>query len=145
MGEVSMTKDKPYRILLWGIGTRYNQMKNIISWYEVTHQFEVVGITAKVLPGFAKLDGYTFVKPFEVSFDYIIVLSDKYFNEIVQNAVSEYGISASKFIKYRILLVPDLNFSDYIKLKESKISIISNNCWGGNCISYTWVGMPFTI
>lgn len=134
-----MDKDKVYRILLWGIGAKYNQMKNTISWYELTHQFIVVGLTSKVMPDFAKVDGYTIVRPYEVSYDYIVVLSDKYFNDIVSEAAQEYAIPINRFIKYSVLQIPNLNFSDYIKLRESGISIISNNCWGG--IAYNTLGL----
>lgn len=134
-----MAQNKIYRILLWGIGAKYNQMKNTVSWYELTHQFTVVGLTSKILPDFTVLDGYKVVKPYEVSYDYIVVLSDKYYNDIVLEAVSEYDIPVRKFIKYQVLQIPNLNFRDYIRLKESGISIISNNCWGG--IVYHTLGL----
>lgn len=134
-----MTQEKVYRILLWGIGAKYNQMKNTIAWYELTHQFEVVGITANIMPDISMLDGYRIVKPYEVSYDYVLVLSDKYFDNITQDAACKYDIHRNKFIKYQVLQIPNLNFENYIRLKESNISIISNNCWGG--VAYNTLGL----
>jgi uncharacterized protein (DUF1919 family) len=122
------------RVLLWGLGVDYNRARNIIRLYEYTGQLEVVGITARDLPSYKKFDGYELVEREDicnVEYDYIIVLSNKYFNDIVINAMDSYHISRNKFINGEVLFIPNLNFDKYIRLIESNISIISNNCWGG--------------
>lgn len=122
------------RLLLWGIGAIYNQMKNIISWYELKGQIQVVAVTAKELPVYERLDDYPIVSPdkvMDLEFDYIVIMSNKYYDSIKTEVMSVYGVSANKFLKYRILQIPGLDFEEYIKLKESNLSIVSNNCWGG--------------
>ncbi len=130
-----------YKVLLWGLGNSYNIMKNTISYFEYTKQLEVVAIIANDVY-MSTLDGYPVIKPNKISvyiWDYIIVMSDNSFETIVDNAVADYKIPRSKLIPYKILQIPDLILKDYIKLKESNISIISNNCWGG--IIYQTLGL----
>lgn len=123
-----------YKLLLWGAGKTYNSIKNCIAWYELSGQIEIVGIVANELSGFLTLDHYRIVDKDSVNsqtFDYIIVLSDIWEKDIINEIVNKYKIERRKVIPYRVLLIPDLKFDDYVKIKESGLSIISNNCWGG--------------
>ena len=122
-----------YRVLIYGIGEQYNRNFNIVKYYELMEQFSVVGITAKWTPDCESLDGYRIIKLNElqkIRYDYIVVMSDIYFDEIVSELTSR-GIDRSCLIPYRVLQIPNLDFNMYIDLKNSNISIISNNCWGG--------------
>lgn len=122
-----------YKIVVYGIGEQYNRNFNILKYYENTKQFEILGVSAKWMPDAMTLDGYEIIRYGElgtVPFDFVIVMSDVYFNEIVQNLLA-IGIERRKIITYRVLQIPGLDFGRYIELKDSNISIISNNCWGG--------------
>lgn len=133
---------KGYQIILWGIGVHYNRMKRVIDYYEMTKQFRVVALTDREKFPFSQLDGYKIIEKNElqyIDFDYLIVLSDKYFDDIVLEAERTLKIERSKILRKDVLLVPNLNFNDYIMLKESDISIISNNCWGGT--TYKTLGL----
>lgn len=57
-------------------------------------------------------------------------MNDNYFEDIVKDII-ELGYERRQIIHYRILNIPQIDFDEYITLKESNISIISNNCWGG--------------
>lgn len=122
-----------YKILIYGLGEQYNQNFNIIKYYEITQQFAVVGVTAKWTPDACCLDGYDVIE-YEaigrIAFDYLIVMSEIYFDEIV-NDLMQCGIKREKIISYRVLQIPGLDFGRYISFKNKNISIISNNCWGG--------------
>ena len=81
------------RLILWGMGAIYNQMKNTVSWYELKGQISVIAVTAKAIPTYNSLDGYPIVpadKVKDLEFDYIVILSDKYFSSIMKEAMSEY-------------------------------------------------------
>lgn len=122
-----------YKIVIYGIGEQYNRNFNLIKYFEKTEQFEILGISAKWMPDGTMLDGYEIIRFGEldtVPFDFVIVMSDMYFNEIVQDLIS-IGIERRKIITYRVLQIPRLDFCRYIEFKDSNISIISNNCWGG--------------
>lgn len=122
-----------YRVIIWGFGGIYNSHVNLLRYFEERGAIRVVALTATELPGFRSIDGHPLVEVKDISkvcFDYIIVMSNAYFWDIVKVAVSN-GIEERRLLPYRILDIPFLDFEEYIRLKESNITIISNNCWGG--------------
>ena len=122
-----------YRVIIWGFGGIYNSHVNLLRYFEERGAIRVVALTATELPGFRSIDGYPLVEVKDISkvcFDYIIVMSDAHFWDIAKVAVSN-GIKERQLLPFRILDVPFLDFEEYIRLKESNITIISNNCWGG--------------
>lgn len=122
-----------YKIVIYGMGEQYNKNFNTIKCFVLLEQFTVVGVTAKWTPDVTSLDGYKIIKLNElytVQYDFIVVMSDIYFDEIVKE-LTDSGIERSKIISYRVLQIPNLDFNAYVDLKNSKVSIISNNCWGG--------------
>ncbi len=130
------------KVVLWGLGSFYNKFYNNIRYCESMRQFQVVAVTAKSLPVAKLLDGHYVVKPKELvglDFQYIIILNEENYFDIANEAINEYGISKDKLISYKVFWIPNLDFKKYVCLKESNISIISNNCWGG--IAYFRLGL----
>lgn len=122
------------RLILWGIGKVYNTILNLLKVYEKSDQIEIVGITARDLPDFKYLDSYRLLNLKELqaeSYDYIMVLSNDYFVEIVKLAMEFANVPREKIVSYHILEIPYFNFRQYDFIKKQKISIVSNNCWGG--------------
>lgn len=122
-----------YRIVIYGTGEQYNKNFNIIKYFEMSGQFGVAGITAKWMPNSAFLDGYRVIRLEELcqtEFDFIAVMSDIYFEEIV-HSLTGMGIARGKIIPHRVLQIPGLDFAEYVDFKDGGVSIISNNCWGG--------------
>ncbi len=119
-------------ILIWGMGTIYNKNVNILKYFELKKQIKVVAITSNDSYKIQEIDGYQICDKKEVQLleiDYIIVMNDNYFEDIVKDII-ELGYERRQIIHYRILNIPQIDFDEYITLKESNISIISNNCWG---------------
>ncbi len=130
-----------YKLVVWGIGAAYNKHLNLLRYYELKNEIEVVAVTANDLPKAKAIDGYQLIHPSEllkIEFAYVMIMNDASFMEIRETACGM-GIAAEKILNYRILEIPNLEFDQYIKLKESRISIISNNCWGGTI--YNTLGM----
>ena len=130
-----------FSIIVWGIGEIYNKHVNTLKWLEQKAEAEVIALTAKGYSFLDNLDGYPVVEKEEIKeleFDYIIIMSENSKNDIIDEAL-ELGISREKLLSYKILDLPDFNFKEYINLKNSRISIISNNCWGG--IIYATLGL----
>lgn len=124
---------KRYEVVIYGLGEQYNRNFNILKYYECLGQIKIVGVSAKWVPDAWTLDGLKIIKPDQmslVSFDFVIVMSELYFDDIVQD-LSGLGIERKKIISYRVFQIPDFDFHRYIGLKDSNVSIISNNCWGG--------------
>ena len=130
------------RLILWGIGKIYNSMINLLKFYDEADQIEIVGITAQYLPDFEYLDNYQLISLKEVQiadYDYVMVLSDDYFVEIVDSAMRMADVPRDKIVSYHIMEIPYFNFFQYDFIRKQKISIVSNNCWGG--VIYHTLGM----
>lgn len=128
------------KIIIWGIGKVYNQMRNNISYFEKMKQIKVEYILVNN-PFMKKLDGYVVKSSEEIEtldYDYIIIMSDDYYEEILNEALIK-GVKRQKIIPYKILQIPNINLSRYFYLKEKQISVISNNCWGG--VIYSTLGL----
>ncbi len=122
------------RLILWGIGKIYNSMINLLKCYEDLDQIEIVGITAQDLPNFKYLDSYRLLNMEELqeeSYDYLIIMSDVYFKEIVKAATDVAKVPRQRIISYHLLQIPNFNFQRYDMIRKQNISIVSNNCWGG--------------
>lgn len=129
------------RVVIWGIGQIYNQYVNAFRYLESVNKIKIVGLTDKRLPDYSYLDGWRLIEKNAlqgVEFDWIIVMSKEYFAEIANDA-KEIGIDESKIFSYKIMNIPNLDFEQYYLLKKSKVSIISNNCWGG--LFYSTLGL----
>lgn len=122
------------KLLLWGIGNIYNVSINLINHFESIGGIEVVALTAKEIPAHIKyIDGYPVIDVREIShldYDYIMVMSEEHYWGIFHEITAR-GIPSDKIIPCKILKIPNLDIEDYFYLKESRLSIISNNCWGG--------------
>lgn len=134
-------KRTPFRIVLWGIGKVYNTHINILKMWENQKQIEVVGVTAKNMPNIKKLDGWKVVHKealLKMDFDYIVVCSETNMAAITTIALSM-GIGRGRLIPCRVLDIPYFDWRRYIHIIESRLSIISCNCWGGTV--YNTLGM----
>lgn len=122
------------RLIIWGIGKVYNSMINLLRYYVDSNQIEIVGITAQDLPNFRTIDNYCLVKVEEIQkldYDYLMVMSENYFQEIADTAMRLVGVPRTKIISYHLLEIPYFNFPQYDSIRKANISIVSNNCWGG--------------
>lgn len=130
-----------YNIILWGTGVIYNTHLNVLKLYEKTGGIHVVGITSSDLKGYNTLDGYKVYKPElldTLDYDYLMIMNKRNFLDIVSKA-TELGVLKEKIISYEVLEIPNMNFEEYFNIKSKRISIISNNCWGG--IVYKKLGL----
>lgn len=127
------------KVLIWGLGPKYNLYINAIKYCEVQGEIEIVGVTdRKEL--YTCLDGYPFIPLEEIcshEIDYIAITPDSY-QKISQQAV-QMGFSEEQLILARVFALPGFRFNKYRELLDSKVSIIPNNCWGG--VVYHTLGM----
>lgn len=134
-------REKSYRIIVWGLGTLYNRHVNLLKYAEQNGEITVVAVTALEVPEIKFLDEWRVIKSDDLcmeKFDYIVVMSEGYFGEIVRHIVN-LGVHREKIIPCRVMDIPYFNWSDYIHILESHVSIACNNCWGG--ILYHTLGL----
>lgn len=131
-----------YRILIWGTGDEYNRYFNCVRLLEFKGQIAIVGITSNDKDINISIDNYPFVKKEDVNsldFDYCIVAMANI--SLIINEAEKLGIERSKLIPVRALSIPNIDFNEYIKLKNSSLTIFSRDCWGGIC--YHRLGLEF--
>lgn len=130
-------------VLIWGCGVTYNKIYSILS----LHDINIRALISKNRENFI-LDHYRVILPEEIPefyYDYIIVANES-FNEIrryveTSKVLRESGCTVDKLIPYYVFLNPKFDLEKYIKLKESRPSILSNFCIGGHL--YKQWGLPF--
>lgn len=130
-----------YKFVLYGLGAVYNRLFNNIKYYEAIGVIEIVAVTDKYFCQVSYVDNYSLIQPKDIitiEYDYIVILSNKFFGEIRQELM-EIGVASQEILSYRFLEIPNVDVERYIQLKNSNISIVSNNCWGG--IIYKTLGL----
>ena len=128
------------KVIIWGLGKGYNQIFNLIKYYETLEEINVIGVFSD--DSFISQDGYKVYEKKDISkleYDYCIVTIQN-FKSILDEAIS-LGIERQKIIPARVLTVPNFNFKNYDRIKKNGISIISRNCWAGFC--YNYLGLEF--
>ncbi len=131
-----------YRICVWGLGKIYNRLVNTLRYFESIEAFTIEALTASEVPDCKYLDGWRILDKrnlSQVSFDYVVIMNQAAFADVVNDAMAYTHVERDCIIPFRVLEIPNLNFEAYIRLKNSRLSIISNNCWGG--IVYRTLGL----
>ncbi len=132
-----------HKVALWGVGDGYNLFSQLHGFEMV----EVIVIADTKMGGiYNKIDGIPVIFPNELtsfSFDYLIICAyyKPVLEEIIAAAVS-LGINRNIILPLRIFQIPFFNFDDYIRIKNSNISILSDSCFAGYL--YHKFGMQFT-
>ena len=129
------------RVIIWGLGTVFLKYYNLIKYFECINEINVIGVTAQS-KDYIGIGDYQFISPEKIKrekVDVIIVANDS-FKETVGYGL-KCGILKELFAPARVLTVPNFSFEKYCRLKNEKISIISQNCWGG--LIYNYLGLEF--
>lgn len=129
------------KVIIWGTGKQFHIHKKRVMQLINDQVIDVVGITGSNICDNIGDFQNLFIHKQEIidcAFDVIIVMSSAYFLEIIAEA-EQLGIEPNKVVSYKMLDVRHLNIDKYLRLANSDISIISNNCWGG--IVYSTLGL----
>ncbi len=131
-----------WKLILWGAGIDYNSRLNMMNVWENTQKIRIEGVIASNFSDNIKsIDGRPVLDKSNlngIDYDYLIVMSIKYEKEIINDAV-ESGVERNRIIPCRVMDIPYFDWDTYLRIRESRVSIISNNCFGG--ILYNTLGM----
>jgi len=132
-----MNKTKVY---IYGAGTEYSRLlPHIIIQAD---KIEVLGIITTHKQPFQHMDGYKVMRLEEAdvdSADYIIIAIAEW-KEIAE-ILRARGVTSNKIIRSSVFHLPYFKFEEYIKLRESNISILANWCLGG--VLHKELGLPY--
>lgn len=133
------------KVVIWGIGADYERLINLIRFEILKSNIQVVALVAKRCDIVCNhFDGFKIISKEELAeymYDYIIVTSTRYFEEILSET-NAMGIERNKIISGHILNIPNFDFERYVKLIENPVTILSNDCWGGEI--YHQLGLCMT-
>lgn len=120
------------KVIIWGMGRDYEELRLLFKYYEMIEDLSVIGITSDI-NDYSHLDGYQFFEKKEIvklPFDYLIICSRAFYHSIKQEAC-QLGISDEKILSAFALQIPGFEIERYMRLKNLRITILANNCWGG--------------
>lgn len=133
------------RCIIWGTGNDYERLYNSIQFEVYKGNIEIVAIVTKKENIFCKyLDNILLITKkeiYNIEFDYIIICSSLYYNEICDE-VCKSSIERNKVLNGNIFSYARFDFNKYIQLIENPITIISDDCWGGEV--YHALSLPFS-
>lgn len=120
------------KVLFWGMTEVFQYYKNILNGEMLKGNIEPVAIVSREKLC-KKLDGLDIIDKNDISnyeFDYLIIFA-KAFKQIKNEAVA-LGVPENKIINCDVLRFPCFDFERYTSLIENPVSIITNDCFGGN-------------
>ena len=132
---------KMKKVLIWGIGSFYDQY--LTKWITNAPVRVVAYVSNEVLGNIHWFDNKPVISPQEISefeFDFIIVASNAW-KEIKFEAVEKLHISPDKLINGKTIANPCFCWDRYMRIRESKITLITEACYGGYI--YNQLSLPF--
>lgn len=130
-------------VLIYGIGRIYEQYILAIKWQEEKGMFKVVGVTSNdQYVDF--IDGYQFIKKKDIDqydIDVCIVCTMTSTEEAKKEIALLFSDQEPYIILPNALLLPDFDMDKYISLIDSRVSIVSNICWGGGDIQESGIAL----
>ncbi len=123
----------------------YLKYYNSIKFEILKGNIEINGVSLnkECVTSVNTLDGYKLLNDeqfFTYGFDYIVVAVQNSYIRQIKNQLRRI-IADNKILSIDIFGIIDFDFKEYIKLLDSKVSILSANCWGG--MTYSSLHMEF--
>ena len=127
-------KKEPYEVVIWGDSTEYDRYARSFAYEIAKGNMKIKAITFNEEGIMGCLDGITLVPIDElihIDFDYLIDMNDEEEEQTVLHILELLHIPRDKRIPARVFLLPAFDIKKWVKVKENRVSLISNNCWGG--------------
>lgn len=131
----SMTKNVIPNCLICcnGISQVTKDRLGIVKYYEKCGEYSITGI-ASYDTIYSNVFGYEFVNYNELKsdgYDVVIILEADITLRNIRNRLLTHGFSDKLIIPYSAMTFDGFSVEKYAQLITSKVSIFSNNCWGG--------------
>lgn len=119
-----------YNVYIYGAGNEYNRFVSYLPM--LLKYINILGIVTTERQKFKTIDGYPCITVDEINVsevDYIVIAAADWKN--IAEILNLKGITNNKIIRSTVFSLPWFDFNEYIKLKNSDITILSNYCLGG--------------
>lgn len=130
-------------VVLWGSGQIYSEYGNLVREYCGNHNILILGLTTKD-NYYEYIDGikiYNREELLDIDYDVIIAMvSYKNYSDVCLEAENT-GLDSDRIIPVQVFKCDGFSIERYLDLRDSRISIFSNNCWGG--YTYHYFGLKF--
>lgn len=119
-----------YKAYIYGAGREYDNFMSLYPYY--CSEIQIIAVITTDRQYFDTIDGYNVIRPNEVkasNIDFVIIAIEQWreaFDSLVKS-----GISPLKIIRSSIFRLPFFDFTKYLRLKKSNITILSNSCIAG--------------
>ncbi len=113
---------------IYGAGNEYNKLCSYLHLYPI----EILGIVTSAPNRYQYIDGNPCITPDAIKrekMDYIIIAVQKW--KEIADILRKMGISDDKLLRSSIFYNPYFDLDEYISLKASNVTILSNFCLGG--------------
>lgn len=127
-----------YKCYIYGAGVEYHKLASYLPAYR--GKIKILGIVTTKKQPFKILDGIPCIQPKEMQIeeiDYVIIAVQKW--KEVYDYLKVMRIKDDKILRVHIFYLPNFDLEEYLKLKKSNVSILSNSCIGG--MIYRTLGM----
>lgn len=134
--------DKMYKCLLWGTGKGFYTNTQLIKYYELLGDIEVVGVTSNEKI-YHDVMGWTFISKQDIKkicVDIIILMVEKH-NKSILGELSNMGYESDQVVDVNTMKIPGFNMDCYLQIKKRTPTIFSPMCWGG--VTYHSLGLEF--
>lgn len=131
------------RLVIWSSFDNYEIYRPQLVLEEIKGNIEIVAVIFLDENVVKTVDGYLVIKVeelLEIPFDYIVGFGNEIFDDMLR-ILQMLRVPREKILPGRIFNLPSFDFKRYIQVINEKVSIISDNCWGG--LTYHSLGMPF--
>lgn len=122
------------KIVIWGMGADYERIHSQLRFECLKGNIDIIALVARKEDIYmSMLDGISVItkdKLVNYKFDYLVIASREYFNEILEE-VLQLHVDRDRVINGMVFLTSNFDFRRYVKLIENPITIISDDCWGG--------------
>ncbi len=131
------------KIIIWGAGEDYLKRRQYLEYEIKKSNIQCVAICSKdhYANSIEGIQVYPSIAQVTEDYDYILVFSDKYYDEI-RNEIKQCGIEKERILDSRVLETYGFDFTLLFDLIENPVTLVTPDCMGA--LIYSYYKLPFT-
>lgn len=122
------------RVLIWGTGKEFWENYNLIHMHQEMNNINIVAYIdarSSQIIGAVKTISPELLQNSNIEYDYIIITTSAYWNEIVKWCVVNLKIGRERILSFRVFKLPFFDWKKYMYIRKNPPSLIAEQCIGG--------------